>query len=489
MVGAPTTGTAGTAITGITLTAQDLYDNTATSYANGNHTITWSGPANSPAPASHAPALPTSTVSFTSGVSTTALSTTLYFAGSNTLTATDGSSNGSATITVAPAGVNHLAVGAPTTGTAGTAITGITLTAQDLYDNTATSYANGNHTITWSGPANSPAPASQAPTLPTSTVSFTSGVSTTALSATLYHAGSNTLTATDASSNTGSATITVSDAGINHFAVGAPTTGTAGTAITGITLTAQDLYDNTATSYANGNHTITWSGPANSPAPASHAPALPTSTVSFTSGVSTTALSTTLYYAGSNTLTATDASSNTGSATITVSDAGINHFAVGAPTTGTAGTAITGITLTAQDLYDNTATSYANGNHTITWSGPANSPAPASHAPALPTSTVSFTSGVSTTALSTTLYFAGSNTLTATDGSSNGSATITVAPASANKLLYTVEPPTTGAVGTVLNSFAVSVVDTYDNIETTGNTGATRHHHLVPCHIAERRSV
>ena len=82
-------------------------------------------------------------------------------------------------------------VGAPTTGTAGTAITGITLTAQDLYDNTATSYANGNHTITWSGPANSPAPASQAPTLPTSTVGFTSGVSTTALSATLYHAGSD----------------------------------------------------------------------------------------------------------------------------------------------------------------------------------------------------------------------------------------------------------------------------------------------------------
>ena len=254
------------------------------------------------------------------------------------------------------------------------------------------------------------------------------------------------MTATDASSNTGSATITVSDAGINYFAVGAPTTGTAGTAITGITLTAQDLYDNTATSYANGNHTITWSGPANGPAPASHAPALPTSTVSFTSGVSTTALSTTLYFAGSNTLTATDASSNTGSATITVSDAGINHFVVGAPTTGTAGTVITGITLTAQDLYDNTATSYANGNHTITWSGPANSPAPASHAPALPTSTVSFTSGVSTTALSTTLYFAGSNTLTATDGSSNGSATITVAPAGVNHLAA--GAPTTGTAGT-----------------------------------------
>ena len=130
--------------------------------------------------------------------------------------------------------------------------------------------------------------------------------------------------------------------------------------------------------------------------------------------------------------------------------------------------------MTAQDLYDNTATSYSNGNHPITWSGPSNSPAPASRAPTLPTSTVSFSGGVSTTSLSATLYDAGSNTLTATDNSSKtGSATITVAPTSPNQLVYTTQPPATGTAGSALTNFKVAIEDTYNNVETTGNTGAT----------------
>src|SRR5581483_6733315 len=169
----------------------------------------------------------------------------------------------------------------------------------------------------------SPAPASRAPTLPAATVSFTNGVSTTTLSATLYNAAVTTLTATDTGGRTGSATITVADAGVDHLVVGAPASGTAGTAITGISLTAQDLYNNTATSYAAGSHAITWSGPLNSPGPTNTAPLLPSSPVSFTNGVSTTALSATLYKAGPNTLTATDTGSKTGSATITVSAAAV----------------------------------------------------------------------------------------------------------------------------------------------------------------------
>ena len=332
----------------------------------------------------------------------------------------------------------------------------------------------GSKTITWSGLANSPAPSSTAPAYPSGSVTFTNGVASPG-SFTAYDAGSNTVTATDANATSvaGSATISVGDAGIDHFAVGAPASATAGSQITGITLTAQDLYDNTATSYPSGNHTITWSGPSISPAPASHAPTLPTSTVSFTGGVSTTSLSATLYFAGTNPLTASDGSGKTGSTMIAVGDAGIDHFLVGASGSATAGSQVTGITLTAQDVYDNTATSYANGNHAITWSGPSNSPAPASHAPALPTSTVSFNGGVSTTSLSATLYDAGSNTLTATDSSSKtGSATIAVVPTSPNQLVYTTQPPATGTAGSALTNFKVAVEDTYNNIETTGNTGA-----------------
>src|SRR5581483_11610561 len=130
----------------------------------------------------------------------------------------------------------------------------------------------------------SPAPASRAPTLPAATVSFTNGVSTTTLSATLYNAAVTTLTATDTGGRTGSATITVADAGVDHLVVGAPASGTAGTAITGISLTAQDLYNNVAKGYG-ASQTITWTGPANSPAPAGRAPTLPAATVSFTNGV------------------------------------------------------------------------------------------------------------------------------------------------------------------------------------------------------------
>ena len=191
---------------------------------------------------------------------------------------------------------------------------------------TDTTYT-GSKTITWSGLANSPAPSSTAPAYPSGSVTFNNGVASPG-SFTAYDAGSNTVTATDANATSvaGSTMITLGDAGIDHFVVGAPASATAGSQIIGITLTAQDLYDNTATSYPSGNHSITWSGPSISPAPASHAPTLPTSTVSFSGGVSTTSLSATLYFAGTNPLTASDGSGKTGSTMITVGDAGIDHF-------------------------------------------------------------------------------------------------------------------------------------------------------------------
>src|SRR4029078_5370610 len=121
--------------------------------------------------------------------------------------------------------------------------------------------------------------------------------------ATLSAARDTTLPATaSAPSLTGTATISVSPAAADHFKVTAPATATAGTAFNTVTLTAQDAYNNTATGYADGKHTIAWSGASTSPG--GNAPNYPTSTVSFTNGVSTTTLSATLFAAGSNQPTA-----------------------------------------------------------------------------------------------------------------------------------------------------------------------------------------
>jgi hypothetical protein len=102
---------------------------------------------------------------------------------------------------------NFLVTPSTSTPNAGSSFT-VTLTARDAGGNTVTSYT-GSHTITWSGATTSPG--GNAPSYPVSAVSFTNGVSTTTLTATLFSAGANTLTASASSPTvTGSAAITVS---------------------------------------------------------------------------------------------------------------------------------------------------------------------------------------------------------------------------------------------------------------------------------------
>jgi hypothetical protein len=238
-------------------------------------------------------------------------------------------------------------------------------------------------------------------------------------------ASSSTNTPLTAPGNANSFNITAGN--VSQFALGGlAATATAGTQVTGLTLTAEDQNGNLVTAFGN-NKSITWSGPANSPN--GTPPTLPAGTVNFSNGVSTTALNVTFTDAGSQTLTATDASL-TGSATTTVSPGTASKFVVGGVSaTATAGTPVTGVTLTAEDADGNTVTSYS-GSKSITWSGPASSPN--GTAPTLPTGTVSFTSGASTTALSVTFTHAGSQTLTATQGTATGSATTTVSPGTAS---------------------------------------------------------
>src|SRR5205807_2708576 len=126
-------------------------------------------------------------------------------------------------LAVSPLGLDHFVVNpSTTTPTAGSSFDR-KRAVQGIYDNAATSYT-GTKNITWSGLATSPAPASQAPSYPASSVSFSSGASTTALAATAYSAaGPNALTATD-TGHTGSAALTVSPLGLDHFVVNPSTT-------------------------------------------------------------------------------------------------------------------------------------------------------------------------------------------------------------------------------------------------------------------------
>jgi hypothetical protein len=269
------------------------------------------------------------TLSCTGGLTATVSSGVASFAGCAITAAGTGyeltASSATDTSLTAPANANSFnitpgpfaqyGVSLAATATAGTPAT-VTLTAEDSDGNTVTSF-NGSPTVTWTGPADSPN--GTKPALPVKTVSFSAGVSTTSLSVTFADAGSQTLTATDNSSRTGSAATTVSAGTLAQYAVGLAATATAGTPVTGVTLTAEDADGNTVTADNASGQSITWSGPADSLSGAP--PGLPSGTVSFSGGVSTTSLSVTFTDAGAQTLTATDTSSITGSATATVSGA------------------------------------------------------------------------------------------------------------------------------------------------------------------------
>jgi type II secretory pathway pseudopilin PulG len=162
-----------------------------TAYA-GVQTLTYTGPATSPK--GNAPTY--SSATFVAGVAT--VSVTLFTAQTASITATQGLVTGtSAPITVQAKATSGFSIASAlnvttvATQTAGTAF-GVTLTAIDPYGNPSTDYANGNHSITWSGPGN--APNGQAPQYgaAATTVSFSSGVGTAANIA-LYNASTSTV--------------------------------------------------------------------------------------------------------------------------------------------------------------------------------------------------------------------------------------------------------------------------------------------------------
>ena len=212
------------------------------------------------------------------------------------------------------------------------------------------------------------------------------------------------------------------------FIAGTGVSGTALTQIAGIAfnltqLVASDKFYNPVLLYA-GTKTIAYTGPSLG---CTVRPTYTTS-VSFTNGVSTTALATTLRRAEITTITASDGIvTGPASSGLSVSAGPLSQLVVTLPgqtfsacsgNSGTPSGQLTGVnfvlpSITATDAYFNVISSYA-GTKTLSYSGPSGS---ASY-----TTSVSFSNGQSTTALVTSIATAQTTTLTVTDGSTAGPA-------------------------------------------------------------------
>ncbi|HVS36406.1 MAG TPA: hypothetical protein VMS17_12640, partial [Gemmataceae bacterium] len=266
-------------------------------------------------------------------------------------------------------------------------------------------------------------------------------------------AGAQSVAATDDARGTitGSTTTTVSPAAAARFAVGAPTSATAGAAFTA-TVTALDAFGNVATGYAGTVHFTSSDAQAALPADST-----------LTNG--TGSFSVTLKTAGAQSITATDtaASSITGSQSgIAVSPATAATLSVGGfPSPTTAG--VTGtFTVTLRDAYGNVATGYTGAVH-FTSSDP-QAVLPANY---------QFTSGdAGVHTFSAALKTAGVQSLTATDtGAASLAGTdgnIVVGAAAAATMSVAGFPSST--IAGVAHAVAVTLRDAYGNVA-TGYTG------------------
>ncbi len=287
---------------------------------------------------------------------------------------------------------------------------------------------------------------------------FTSGdagVHTFTLGATLVTAPLQTITATDKSNSSikGSATVSVTPAAAASFTVSAPSPVSAGVGFQ-FTVTALDAYGNIATGYTGT--------PTFSTAPFNATATLPGGTYSFTSGdAGVHTFSATLRTAGTQTLTATDTANTgvTGNAVVSVNPGALASLIVTTTsTTVTAGTSAN-FTVTAEDSFSNIITGFTGTVHFTT-----------TDAFATPPANYTFTGGdAGIHVFSMTLKQAGSQTLTATDGSVSGtSSAISVLAGALSKFTVTGSPATITA-GTSTN-FTVTATDSFGNLA-AGYTG------------------
>jgi hypothetical protein len=307
-------------------------DTTYTGYMN----IAFSGPGGSPT-------YPT-TVAFTNGQNAN-VPITLTLAQTTTLSAAD-NANGytsvaSSSLVVNPGAVNGYAVNAGTSQSVGAAFN-VTVTAEDANNNVVTN--DNTDTVTLSGLG--------AGTATVNPMVLTAGTAT--FSVTDNSVEAITITATDENSKSGnSSVIIISQVLPDHFAISAISSPqTAGIAITGVTITAQNASNQTATSFTG---TVTYGGTAG----------ISGASAAFTAGV-LSGVSVTPTIAGSNLTFTVNASGKTGTATFNVNPGAINSYTVSAGTAQTVGIAFN-VTVTAKDANQNIVTT--DNSTSVTLSG------------------------------------------------------------------------------------------------------------------------
>jgi hypothetical protein len=446
----------------LTIVAKDAANNTVTSYA-GAHNLTFGGSTASPngtepTVSNEAGAAKkfgeATAIHFSEGKAVVAATANgvmrLYRAGEAHITAKEGSiTNGTGlAVVVRPGAASALKPSQPTPSEPETgAAFSTTITALDLYGNTATSYggaAGETKTIAYSGPES--APSGKAPEYPSTatSVTFKEGVGT-ATGLKLYKAAATTLTVKEGTKE-GSVAFTVKASSATALRLFfSPAEATAGVGDE-MTIRALDAYENLATSYANGSHSLTFSGAL--AGPNGKEPLVidraglekhfgQATEVSFTGGEAKVesghngALF--LYRVEEAHVKVTDGAIGNGGAgqPLKVKAGEAKSFKLSAPTPAEPEAAqALSVTLTALDAGGNTATSYggaAGETKTIAYSGPEN--APSGKAPEYPSTatSVTFKEGVGT-ATALKLYKAAATTLTAKEGTREGSASFTVKP-------------------------------------------------------------
>ncbi|WP_164969666.1 beta strand repeat-containing protein, partial [Aquirufa rosea] len=475
--------TNGSAFTGTnTLTAQDAYGNTVTSFAANTNNVTVTTSLSGSISGLSGTNKLSSAGDFTSGVANLT-SLGLIFTGTSgsgtfTFTPASGTAVTSSSITINAGAATKLVVTGTGTQTAGGSQT-ITVTAQDAQGNTATTYT-GAKNITFSGATASPSPATNPTVAGTNfgtatSLTFTAGVATASMA--LYKAESATINATDGSINSntgGTLNVTVSESNMSKLAVSLTSPQTNGVAFTGTNeVTALDAYGNPITNFDVSQNHITVSTSLNGTITGFTGVNVMTAAGACVNG--TCSISTKMIYtgeAGTGTFTFTPASgSPVTSSNVTINPGAATKLVVTGSGTQTAGGSQT-ITVTAQDAQGNTATTYT-GSKNITFSGATASPSPATNPTVAGTNfgtatSLTFTEGVATASMA--LYKAESATINATDGTINsntgGTLNVTVSPSTFSKLAVSLaSPQTNGSAFTGTNTLTAQ--DAYGNTVTT----------------------
>jgi hypothetical protein len=447
----PSTSTAGQALaTPLKVTVEDAFGNVVTSNTSTVAAAVASGPG-------YAASGSATSVAASSGVATFS---NLIFdtAGTYTLSLSDGSLTGatSGSFTVSPAAASKLAITqTPTTGTAGQALgTALTALVEDTFGNVVTSNSSTVALAVLSGPASFASGSTTSVAAASGVASFSNLIFNTA--------GSYTLSASDGSlTGATSGSFTVSPAAASKLVISqTPTSGTAGQALgTSLKISVEDAFGNVVSSNGSTVAVTVASGPGSFASSS-------TTSVAASSGVAT--FSNLIFdTAGSYTLSVTDGSlTGATSGSVTINPAAASKLSITQlPSTGTAGQALgTALKVSVEDAFGNVVTSNTSTVAVTVASGPGAFAGGS-------TTSVAAVSGVATFS---NLIFntAGTYTLSISDGSLTGTttATITISPGAASKLVIT-QTPASGIAGQALGTaLTIGVEDAFGNVVTSNTS-------------------